>query len=67
MRATSWRVLFHEETLFPSNLQWRDAKGRTPLMYACNHAELYETAKTLLELGANVNAVRPRKYQAANS
>jgi len=44
-----------------AGLEWRDAKGRTPLMYACNHAELYETAKTLLELGANVNAVRPRE------
>eukprot|EP00243_Klebsormidium_subtile_P003936 TRINITY_DN1759_c0_g1_i4.p1 TRINITY_DN1759_c0_g1~~TRINITY_DN1759_c0_g1_i4.p1 ORF type:complete len:253 (-),score=19.29 TRINITY_DN1759_c0_g1_i4:738-1496(-) len=40
---------------------WKDPKGRTSLMYACNHAELYETAKTLLELGAEKNAFRPRE------
>lgn len=48
-------------------LQWKDPKGRTPLMYACNHAELYETAKILLELGAEKNAFRPRKVSLATS
>eukprot|EP00243_Klebsormidium_subtile_P003934 TRINITY_DN1759_c0_g1_i1.p1 TRINITY_DN1759_c0_g1~~TRINITY_DN1759_c0_g1_i1.p1 ORF type:complete len:234 (-),score=21.63 TRINITY_DN1759_c0_g1_i1:738-1439(-) len=44
-----------------AGLEWKDPKGRTSLMYACNHAELYETAKTLLELGAEKNAFRPRE------
>lgn len=36
-----------------------DREGKTPLILACMNAELYDVAKTLIELGSNVNAYRP--------
>ncbi|VVB10530.1 unnamed protein product [Arabis nemorensis] len=41
-----------------AGLEWVDKEGRTPLILACTKAELYDVAKTLLELGSNVNAYR---------
>ncbi|KAL0795392.1 hypothetical protein Bca101_066769 [Brassica carinata] len=41
-----------------ADLEWMDRKGRTPLIMACIY-ELYFVAKTLIELGANVNAYCP--------
>ena len=40
-------------------LQWIDREGKTPLIVACMNHELFDIAKTLIELGANVNAYRP--------
>lgn len=40
-------------------LQWIDKEGKTPLMVACMRPDLFEVAKVLIELGANVNAYRP--------
>jgi ankyrin repeat protein len=40
-------------------MQWIDREGKTPLIVACMNPELYNVAKTLIELGANVNAYRP--------
>lgn len=42
-------------------VQWIDSEGKTPLVVACLNPELYNVAKTLIELGANVNAHRPGK------
>ncbi|XP_056176424.1 putative E3 ubiquitin-protein ligase XBAT35 isoform X1 [Syzygium oleosum] len=42
-----------------AGLEWIDREGKTPLIVACMNAELYTVAKTLIELGANVNAYRP--------
>lgn len=42
-----------------SLVQWIDREGRTPLIVACMNPELIHVAKTLIELGANVNAYRP--------
>ncbi|XP_010532648.1 PREDICTED: putative E3 ubiquitin-protein ligase XBAT35 [Tarenaya hassleriana] len=42
-----------------AGLEWTDREGKTPLILACMYAELYHVAKTLIELGANVNAYRP--------
>lgn len=42
-----------------AGLEWMDREGKTPLIVACMNAELYNVAKTLIELGANVNAYRP--------
>ncbi|CAN6881233.1 unnamed protein product [Brassica oleracea var. botrytis] len=42
-----------------ADLEWMDRKGRTPLIMACRFHELYYVAKTLIELGANVNAYCP--------
>jgi hypothetical protein len=39
--------------------QWIDREGRTPLIVACLNPELVDVAKTLIELGANINAYRP--------
>lgn len=36
-----------------------DREGKTPLIMACMNSELYDVAKTLIELGSNVNAYRP--------
>ena len=36
-----------------------DREGKTPLIVACMNPERYNVAKTLIELGANVNAYRP--------
>ncbi|XP_058211769.1 putative E3 ubiquitin-protein ligase XBAT34 [Rhododendron vialii] len=40
-----------------AGLKWIDEKGRTPLILACTLS--YYAAKTLIELGANVNAYCP--------
>ncbi|GFZ14271.1 hypothetical protein Acr_24g0004610 [Actinidia rufa] len=41
-------------------------KGETPLIAACMNSELYNVAKTLIELGANVNASRPANTLVMN-
>lgn len=41
------------------SVQWIDQDGKTPLITACMNPELYNVAKTLIDLGANVNAYRP--------
>ena len=43
-------------------VQWIDKDGKTPLIVACMNPEQYILAKTLIELGANVNAYRPGMY-----
>ena len=40
-------------------LQWTDSEGKSPLIVACMNRELFDVAKTLIELGANVNAYSP--------
>lgn len=40
-------------------MQWLDREAKTPLIVACMNPELHNVAKTLIELGANVNAYRP--------
>ena len=40
-------------------MQWRDKDAKTPLIVACMNPRLYNVAKTLIELGANINAFRP--------
>ncbi|XP_065861822.1 putative E3 ubiquitin-protein ligase XBAT35 isoform X2 [Euphorbia lathyris] len=42
-----------------AELEWIDKEGKTPLILACLNSELYNVAKTLIELGANINAYRP--------
>ncbi|KAG6757346.1 hypothetical protein POTOM_037654 [Populus tomentosa] len=42
-----------------ARLEWVDKKGKTPLILACLNPQLFDVAKTLIELGANVNAYRP--------
>lgn len=42
--------------------QWIDREGKTPLIVACMNPELYNVAKILIELGANVNAYRPGMF-----
>ncbi|XP_041006469.1 putative E3 ubiquitin-protein ligase XBAT34 isoform X1 [Juglans microcarpa x Juglans regia] len=42
-----------------ASLEWIDREGRTPLILACMNPELIHVAKTLIELGANVNAYCP--------
>ncbi|KAL5701913.1 hypothetical protein ACHQM5_027195 [Ranunculus cassubicifolius] len=49
------KSLFHDG----ARLEWIDKEGKTPLIAACLNAELYMVAKTLIELGANVNSYRP--------
>ncbi|THY84831.1 ankyrin [Aureobasidium pullulans] len=44
------------ETLQKVNVDVRDSRGRTPLHYACENGH-YSTMSTLLELGADKNAV----------
>lgn len=39
--------------------QWIDREGKTPLIVACMNPGLSNVAKTLIELGANVNGYRP--------
>ncbi|KAF4361695.1 hypothetical protein F8388_026385 [Cannabis sativa] len=41
-----------------ARLQWVDRDGKTPLILASMNPELFNVAKTLIELGANVNAYR---------
>ncbi|CDO99242.1 unnamed protein product [Coffea canephora] len=45
-----------------AGLEWLDKEGKTPLIAACMNPELYNVAKTLVELGANVNAYRPGRH-----
>ncbi|XP_056842361.1 putative E3 ubiquitin-protein ligase XBAT35 isoform X2 [Raphanus sativus] len=45
-----------------ADLEWMDREGKTPLIMACMNSELYDVAKTLIELGANVNAYRPARH-----
>ncbi|KAI3856842.1 hypothetical protein MKW92_023197 [Papaver armeniacum] len=40
-------------------LEWVDKQGYTPLMVACMNPKLITVAKTLIELGADVNASNP--------
>ncbi|XP_050374387.1 putative E3 ubiquitin-protein ligase XBAT34 isoform X2 [Argentina anserina] len=42
-----------------AGLEWIDREGKTPLIVACMNPGLTNVAKTLIELGANVNAYRP--------
>ncbi|KAJ7534904.1 hypothetical protein O6H91_12G009500 [Diphasiastrum complanatum] len=42
-----------------ASLEWVDKEGRTPLILACTHGELFDMVITLLNLGANLNAYRP--------
>ncbi|XP_039058353.1 putative E3 ubiquitin-protein ligase XBAT35 isoform X2 [Hibiscus syriacus] len=42
-----------------AGLEWIDREGKTPLILACLNPKLFDVAKTLIELGANVNAYRP--------
>ncbi|XP_038722416.1 putative E3 ubiquitin-protein ligase XBAT35 [Tripterygium wilfordii] len=42
-----------------ARLEWIDKEGKTPLLVACLNPQLYNVAKALIELGANVNAYRP--------
>ncbi|KAK9991802.1 hypothetical protein SO802_026787 [Lithocarpus litseifolius] len=45
-----------------AGLEWVDREGKTPLIVACMKPELYNVAKTLIELGANVNTYRPGRH-----
>ncbi|KFK39616.1 hypothetical protein AALP_AA3G267100 [Arabis alpina] len=45
-----------------ADLEWMDREGKTPLIMACMNSELYDVAKTLIELGSNVNAYRPGRH-----
>ncbi|EXC01806.1 Putative E3 ubiquitin-protein ligase XBAT35 [Morus notabilis] len=45
-----------------AGLEWIDKDGKTPLIVASMNPELYNVAKTLIELGANVNAYRPGRH-----
>ncbi|KAB8491083.1 hypothetical protein FH972_025379 [Carpinus fangiana] len=45
-----------------AGLEWIDREGKTPLIVACMNPALYNVAKTLIELGANVNAYRPGRH-----
>ncbi|XP_055959778.1 probable E3 ubiquitin-protein ligase XBOS34 [Mercurialis annua] len=44
------------------DLEWVDKEGKTALMVACMEAGLSNVAKTLIQLGANVNAYRPGRH-----
>lgn len=39
-------------------MQWVDEEGKTPLIVACTSSDLFIVAKTLIDLGANVNSYR---------
>ncbi|KAJ9700705.1 hypothetical protein PVL29_006162 [Vitis rotundifolia] len=45
-----------------AGLEWADREGKTPLIVACMFSKLFNVAKTLIELGANVNAYRPGRH-----
>ncbi|XP_076934315.1 putative E3 ubiquitin-protein ligase XBAT35 [Bidens hawaiensis] len=45
-----------------AGLEWMDNEGKTPLILASMNPQLYDVAKTLIELGANVNAYRPGRH-----
>ncbi|KAK4767397.1 hypothetical protein SAY86_015147 [Trapa natans] len=42
-----------------AGLEWIDKDGKTPLIVASLNPQLYDVARTLIVLGANVNAYRP--------
>nr|XP_043628365.1 putative E3 ubiquitin-protein ligase XBAT35 isoform X2 [Erigeron canadensis] len=48
-----------------AGLEWMDKEGKTPLILASMNPQLYDVAKTLLELGANANAYRPGRHAGA--
>ncbi|GAA0183041.1 kinase inhibitor [Lithospermum erythrorhizon] len=43
-------------------LEWMDREGKTPLIVACMNQSLFNVARTLIELGANVNAYRRGRH-----
>ncbi|KAL8210252.1 hypothetical protein R6Q57_006984 [Mikania cordata] len=45
-----------------AGLEWMDMEKKTPLIVASMNPQLYDVAKTLIELGANVNAYRLGRY-----
>ncbi|KAH0641174.1 hypothetical protein KY285_037760 [Solanum tuberosum] len=45
-----------------AGLEWIDKEGKTPLIVACMNPGLYNVAKALIELGANVDAYRPGRH-----
>ncbi|KAG6423084.1 hypothetical protein SASPL_113468 [Salvia splendens] len=45
-----------------AGLEWIDSEGKTALIVACMNPQLYNVAKTLIELGANVNVYRPGRH-----
>ncbi|XP_077250741.1 putative E3 ubiquitin-protein ligase XBOS34 isoform X1 [Tasmannia lanceolata] len=45
-----------------AGLEWIDKEGKTPLIVACMMPDGFLIAKTLIELGANVNAYRPGSH-----
>ncbi|XP_058101610.1 putative E3 ubiquitin-protein ligase XBAT34 isoform X1 [Magnolia sinica] len=45
-----------------ASLEWMDREGKTPLILACMRADFLPVVKTLIELGANVNAYRPGSH-----
>ncbi|KAA8548818.1 hypothetical protein F0562_000502 [Nyssa sinensis] len=45
-----------------AGLEWVDKELKTPLIVACMNPELNHVAKTLIELGANLNAYRPGRH-----
>ncbi|GMH18865.1 hypothetical protein Nepgr_020706 [Nepenthes gracilis] len=45
-----------------ARLEHVDRQGQTPLIVACMKPELHDAAKTLIELGANVNAYCPGRH-----
>ncbi|KAL7609549.1 hypothetical protein Lser_V15G13887 [Lactuca serriola] len=45
-----------------AGLEWMDKEGKTPLILASMNPQLYDVAKTLIELGANVNGYRPGRH-----
>lgn len=45
-----------------SFLQFVDNVGRTPLHIACTRGELFDTALTLLNLGASIKAYEPGMF-----
>ncbi|KAH6768455.1 hypothetical protein C2S51_013791 [Perilla frutescens var. frutescens] len=45
-----------------AGLEWIDSEGKTALVVACMNPQLYHVAKTLIELGANVNVYRPGRH-----
>ncbi|CAN1180811.1 Putative E3 ubiquitin-protein ligase XBAT35 [Linum perenne] len=53
--AEGIRSLFREG----AGLEWMDREGKTPLILACLNLEQFNVAKTLIDLGANINAYRP--------
>ncbi|KAL5561917.1 hypothetical protein UlMin_031664 [Ulmus minor] len=45
-----------------ASLEWIDRDGKNPLIVACMNPELFDVAKALIELGANVDAYRPGRH-----